>query len=357
MALLAVGCIAAAGVPNSTDAAACIKLSILFPTIGSEFRNVDAGTSSISTDAGTSLKPALDAAGELPRLHSLIVARDGKILLERYFNGRKPTSLANVKSVSKSVIASLVGIAAGRRLLSLDDPVSKFFPDITDPAKRAITVEDLLTMRSGLESTSSRNYGAWVKSGNWVRYVFAQPLVADPGTQMIYSTGNSHALSAILSKATKATTWAFAQEALAKPLGVSLAQWSRDPQGVYFGGNEMLMTPRQMLAFGELYRNGGRVDGRQILSEAFVHDSFEPRGRSRISGREYGYGWWIREVAGRQAYYAWGFGGQYIYLIPSLDLVVVSTSAATVSEDRRDHRRTVDEIIEHLIVAPLAESN
>ena len=78
-----------------------------------------------------------------------------------------------------------------------------------------------------------------------------------------------------------------------------------------------------------------------------------PRGRSRISGREYGYGWWMREMAGRQAYYAWGFGGQFIVLVPSLDLVVVSTSAATVSEDRRTHRRTVDDIIEHLIVAPI----
>ena len=345
MALLAVGCIAAARVQDGTALTLCVSPSILFPTIGQASRNSD-------TDAV--VKPALDAAAELPRLHSLIVARHGNIVLERYFNGRKPTSLANVKSVSKSVIAALVGIAADRRLLSLDDPVSKYFPDITDPAKRAITVEDLLTMRSGLESTSSANYGAWVKSGNWVRHVFARPIVAEPGTQMIYSTGNSHVLSAILAKTTKATTWTFAQEALAKPLGFSLPQWSRDPQGVYFGGNEMLMTPRQMLAFGHLYLNSGRVAGRQIVSEEFVKDSFEPRGRSRISGREYGYGWWIREVAGRQAFYAWGFGGQYIYLIPSLDLVVVSTSAATVGEDRRDHRRSVDEIIEHLVVAPLA---
>ena len=95
----------------------------------------------------------------------------------------------------------------------------------------------------------------------------------------------------------------------------------------------------------------------QIVSAKFVGDSFEPRGRSRISGREYGYGWWIREMAGRKAGYAWGFGGQFIVLVPSLDLVIVSTSAATVSEDRRDHRRTVDEIIEYLIVAPLAGAN
>jgi CubicO group peptidase (beta-lactamase class C family) len=224
---------------------------------------------------------------------------------------------------------------------------------VADPAKRAITVEDLLTMRSGLESTSSRNYGAWVQSSNWIRHALAKPLVAAPGTQMIYSTGNSHLLSAIVTKAAGKSTLAFAQEALAKPLGFSLSPWVRDPQGNYFGGNEMLMTPRQMLAFGEMYRSSGQVNGRQILSKDFIEDTFEARGRSRISGREYGYGWWIREMAGRKAYYAWGFGGQYIVLVPSLDLTVVSTSAATVSEDRRDHRRTVDEIIEQLIVAAL----
>ena len=96
-------------------------------------------------------------------------------------------------------------------------------------------------------------------------------------------------------------------------------QWPRDPQGIYFGGNDMLMTPRQMLAFGELYLGRGRVEGRQVVPEKFVEESFVPRGRSRISGREYGYGWWIREMAGRQTYYAWGFGGQFIILVPSLD--------------------------------------
>jgi CubicO group peptidase (beta-lactamase class C family) len=114
------------------------------------------------------------------------------------------------------------------------------------------------------------------------------------------------------------------------------------------------MTPRQMLAFGELYLNGGQTGGRQIISKRFIEETFEARGRSRISGREYGYGWWMREMAGRQTYYAWGFGGQFIVLVPSLDLVVVSTSAPTVSDDRREHRRSVDDIIEHLIIAPLS---
>jgi CubicO group peptidase (beta-lactamase class C family) len=298
------------------------------------------------------LDPAIKAASELPRLHSLLVSRRGEIVLERYFNGHRATTPANVKSVSKSVIAALVGIAADRKLLSLDQPIAPYFPDLPE-SKRGITVEHLLTMQSGLESTSSRNYGAWVQSPNWVRHALAKPLVADPGTQMIYSTGNTHLLSAILTRATGKSTWQFAQETLAKPLGFSLSPWLRDPQGVYFGGNEMVMTPRQMLAFGELYRNAGQLNGQEILSKHFVRETFVPRGRSRISGREYGYGWWMREMAGRPAYYAWGFGGQYIVLVPSLDLTVVSTSAATVSEDRRDHRRTVDDIIEQLIVAPL----
>jgi CubicO group peptidase (beta-lactamase class C family) len=307
--------------------------------------------------AGTSytaglLEPAVKAASELPRLYSLVVSQRGAIILERYFNGRRETSPANVKSVSKSVISALIGIAADRKLLTLNDPIAKYFPDVPEP-KRSITIEQLLAMQSGLESTSNRNYGAWVQSANWVRFALARPMDAAPGTQMIYSTGNTHILSAILTKATGKSTWQFAQEALAKPLGFSLAPWMRDPQGIYFGGNEMLMTPRQMLAFGEMYRNGGLANGRQLLSKKFIDQTFEPRGRSRISGREYGYGWWMREMAGRQTYYAWGFGGQYIVLVPSLDLTVVSTSSAAVSENRRDHRRTVEEIIEQLIVAPL----
>ncbi len=304
------------------------------------------------SDSPGVLAPAVNAAKELPRLYSLLVSHRGTTILERYFNGRRETTPANVKSVSKSVISALVGIAADRKLLTLDQTIGTYFPDLPQP-KREITIEHLLTMQSGLESTSNRNYGAWVQSPNWVRHALARPMLTAPGTQMIYSTGNTHILSAILTRATGKSTWQFAQETLAKPLGFTLAQWVRDPQGVYFGGNEMVMTPKQMLAFGEMYRNGGQVNGRQILSRDFVDDTFEPRGRSRISGREYGYGWWMREMDGRKAYYAWGFGGQYIVLVPSLELTVVSTSAATVGEDRREHRRTVEDIIEQFVVAAL----
>jgi CubicO group peptidase (beta-lactamase class C family) len=171
---------------------------------------------------------------------------------------------------------------------------------------------------------------------------------------MEYSTGNTHLLSAILTKASRTSTWQFANDALAAPLGFTLARWPQDPQGIYFGGNDMLLTPRQMLTFGELYLNRGRANGRQVVPEPWIDRSFVSRARSYWSDQEYGYGWWIRALGGHRAYYAWGFGGQYIFVVPDLELVVVTTSASTVAEDRRSHRRNVFDMVEYLIVEPVS---
>jgi CubicO group peptidase (beta-lactamase class C family) len=217
--------------------------------------------------------------------------------------------------------------------------------------KRRITVEDLLTMRSGMESTSFDNYGAWVSSRNWVQYVLRQPMILEPGTAVEYSTGSSHLLSAILTRATKSSTHQFAQKVLAGPLGFTLAPWPRDPQGIYFGGNDMLLTPRQMVAFGELYLNGGEYKGRRVLPAEWIASSCVPRGRSRFNPDQgYGYGWWTRDFAGAQACFAWGFGGQYVFVFKSLALVVVTTSSTAVSDERRDHRRAIFEILERDII-------
>jgi CubicO group peptidase (beta-lactamase class C family) len=307
---------------------------------------------------GEPFAQALALAAELPRLHSLLVSVRGEMVLERYFNGTRATRPANVKSVSKSIISALVGIAIARGTIpSVGTPISTWFQELkksADPRKAAITIEDLLTMRSGLESTSNRNYGAWVNSRNWVQYALSRPLLAQPGTVMDYSTGNTHLLSAILTRASKTNTWQFAQDALAGPLGFTLARWPRDPQGIYFGGNDMELTPRQMIAFGELYLNMGRADDNAVVPDRWIEQSWQARGRSNWSGDQYGYGWWIRDLAGYQAFYAWGFGGQYIIVVPELQLVVATTSASTIAEDRRSHRRTVFGLVEHLIVGTLS---
>ena len=315
---------------------------------------------------------AIDQAAKgLPRLHSLLVSRDGELIFERYYNGVRPERPANIKSASKSVISALVGIAIDRRLIrDVETPITTYFPDLEqspDARKREITVEHLLTMRSGLEGTSNRNYGAWVTSRNWVRHALARPMFAEPGEQMEYSTGNTHLLSAILTTATEQSTLGFANEVLARPLGFTLAPWPRDPQGIYFGGNDMLMTPRQMLAFGELYLGRGRANGQQIVPAAWVERSCEGRARSRRPGspafgrsrgfdpmrdRQYGYGWWVYEIRGYETCFAWGYGGQYIFVMPQLELVVVTTSSPTVSDERSSHRRVVFDVLDRLIVAP-----
>lgn len=308
------------------------------------------------------LAPAIQAAAQLPRLHSFLVSQRGELVIERYYHGIRPTRPANIKSVAKSVISALVGIAIERDLLDgVTQPIASFFPEAfraeADAPKRRITIEDLLTMRSGLESTSSRNYGAWVRSSHWVRYALAQPLLSPPGTEMDYSTGNTHLLSAILTRASKQTTRQFAQQVLARPLGFTLPEWPRDPQGIYFGGNDMLMTPRQMLAFGEMYRNHGMVNGTRVVPAAWIDASFVPRGRSGWSDQQYGYGWWLRDVAGHRVSYAWGYGGQFIFVAPDLDLVVVTTSATATDDERRDHRRSVQEMVEQLVIAPIAATS
>jgi len=299
------------------------------------------------------------AAAELPRLHGLLVSHRGQLVLEYYAKGHHANRLANIKSASKSIIATLVGIAIERRLIAgVREPIARWFPELRtdpEPRKRAITIEDLLTMRSGLESTSGGNYGRWVTSRNWVRFALERPMVSEPGTSMEYSTGTSHLLSAILTKASGKTTHQFATEVLAKPLGMTLARWPRDPQGIYFGGNEMLMTPRQMIAFGELWLNRGRAKGAQVVPASWVDTSCRPRTRSRWDpDREYGYGWWTQTFRGHRACFAWGFGGQYIFVFHELDLVVAVTSSTTVSDERRGYRRQLFDLLETHILPPPA---
>ena len=118
----------------------------------------------------------------------------------------------------------------------------------------------------------------------------------------------------------------------------------------------MLLTPRQMLAFGELYLKRGTIQGKEILAASWIDASFVPRGRSRWSEQMYGYGWWVRPVLGLQTYYAWGYGGQFIVVSPELALVVVTTSATTADTARRDHRDAVWGVIEQVVGATAAKA-
>jgi len=192
-----------------------------------------------------------------------------------------------------------------------------------------ITLDHLLSMRAGLERTSGRqNYGRWVASPNWIGFALTRPFVDEPGGAMLYSTGNTHLLSAILTDLSGRTTLELARDWLGSPLGIAIPAWTRDPQGVYFGGNEMALSPLALLRFGEMYRNGGVTGGKRVLPESWIRASWTPRTHDRHDDG-YGYGWFITEAHGQPIYYAWGFGGQMLYVIPSLRLTIVVTSDST----------------------------
>jgi CubicO group peptidase (beta-lactamase class C family) len=296
------------------------------------------------------LEQTLDQAAALPSLHALLVARAGEERVGQVFRGPGLDRPVNVKSVSKSVMSALAGAAIERGILAgVDQRIAPVLdglvPPDADPRVTAITVDHLLTMRAGLERTSGPNYGRWVNSPDWVRYALSRPFVDQPGGRMLYSTGSYHLLSAVLTQASGRSTLELAREWLGGPLGIDIPPWTRDPQGFYLGGNNMRLAPRALLRFGEMYRQGGSYRSRRVLPASWVEASWTPRVRSRFTGHHYGYGWFIAQARGLRVCYAWGYGGQMIYVVPDLALTVVITSDDTAPSGRSGYVRRLHQLL------------
>jgi CubicO group peptidase (beta-lactamase class C family) len=275
--------------------------------------------------------PALDRARGLDQLNAIVIGVDGEIVAAEAFRGPAVDRAVNVKSVSKTIVAALTGIAIDRGDLpgteaTLGEVAPGLIPRDADPQVAGITVADLLTMQAGLERTSGGNYGGWVSSRNWVANALSRPMVRDPGEGMLYSTGSYHILGAVLTEVTGRSLLEQARDGLGRPLDIDVPPWTRDPQGYYMGGNEMAMSPLAMFRFGEVYRLEGAFGGARVLSEDWIEASFEPRTRSNFSGDLYGYGWFLRDVGRHRVAYARGYGGQMIFVVPSLRLTVAITS-------------------------------
>ncbi len=291
----------------------------------------------------SALEMTLDRAESLSPLQTVVIARDGRIIAERGYRGHSPDAPTSIMSASKSVISALVGIAIDKGVLDGTDQLiapilKKDLPADPDPRLARVTVGNLLSMQAGLGSTSGPRYGAWVASRNWVRFALAQPFEDDPGGRMIYSTGSTHLLSAILTRESGRSTLALARDWLGPLKGFSIAGWDRDPQGIRVGGNLMSMSPRSLLAFGELYRNGGLTpDGERLISREWIQRSWESRTTSRYTGDGYGYGWFSRRIGGHDVKYGWGYGGQMVYVVPDLALTVVMTSDIDSPASRTGH--------------------
>ena len=303
----------------------------------------------------------LDEAAELEALKTVVVMRGGETVAERGYRGSTPDAPTNIKSASKSVISALVGIAVDKGLLEGSEQkiaplLKRELPDDPDPRIADITVGHLLSMQAGLGRTSGPNYGSWVSSRNWVRAALAMPFDGEPGGGMLYSTGSTHLLSAILTRVGGRPTLALAREWLEPVEGFRIASWDRDPQGIYLGGNQMAMSARSLAAFGELYRKGGMAGGRRVLSQGWIDQSWTVRTHSVFNGDGYGYGWFIRELGGHDVRYAWGYGGQMLYIVPELALTVVMTSAEDNPSARTGYRDALHALAARLIEAAAQEA-
>lgn len=297
---------------------------------------------------------ALNMAADFPRLHSIMAAHDGDVIIAEAFRGPGLDTPANIKSLSKTVLSAVVGGAVDRGEVRLDQAITDLMPnripDNATPGIERITLANLVSMQAGLERTSGRNYGRWVVSNDWVAYALSRPFVDEPGGRMLYSTGSTHLASVALTETTGRSTLALAREYLGEPLGIRIDPWLRDPQGAYFGGNDMVMSPRDLLTFGEMYRQGGRHNGVQVLSEDWVATSWEPNDRSPWTDDAYGYGWFITELAGETVYYGRGFGGQVLYVVPSVALTVVITSDPNPPSPGGRYLRELHQIVAQVLI-------
>ncbi|GFE63934.1 serine hydrolase domain-containing protein [Litoreibacter roseus] len=275
-----------------------------------------------------------DAARALDQLHGIVISHKGQTVLAEAFRGPSLERPAPIKSVSKTIVAALLGAAVDNGDVDsvtarISDLAPNLIPAGADPRVASITLEDLVTLRSGLERTSGANYGGWVSSSNWVANALRRPMIADPGGRMLYSTGSFHVLGAVLSEVTGQSLLQQARTRIGIPLGIDIPAWTRDPQGRYLGGNEMALSPYSMIRFGEMYRLNGQWRDQQVLSQGWVNQSLVARTQSPFSGLAYGYGWFLTQTGDPRIAIARGYGGQIIAVVPDRELTIAITSDPT----------------------------
>jgi CubicO group peptidase (beta-lactamase class C family) len=260
----------------------------------------------------------------------------------------------NVRSVTKSVLSALVGITIEQNILkSLDIKLGDFFNNL-DKEKSAITLHQLLSMTSGFPYIDGVSpMIRLLTSKNWIQHILQIPLQSPPGKEYIYSTASSHLMAGVLNQLLNSRLLQFAQEHLFTPLGIDPPQWERDPQGILFGGTNLFLSIDDMIKFGMFYLKNGVWNHEKLLSHQWVKSSITPH--SRIDDQyQYGYGWWLRYFPNSKnqgntfVFGAYGFGGQRIYVVPQLDLVITAISML----DLWAHTEILDNLVgEYLLPA------
>lgn len=275
-----------------------------------------------------------------PLTHSILIIRNGKIVHEKYYNRFLKNRLNNLKSVTKSVVSILIGIAIDKKLIidenqKLSDLMPELFDDKLDPDKKEITLKQILTMSAGFEwnNLGGRYRSGWDKSKNPSEYlIHTVRLKSKPGKKWNYNSALSHLLSAIINKYSGSSTLEFAKRYLFDPLGIKNIRWQKSKDGNEMGNSELHLTPRDLAKIGLLMLNEGQWEGKQIVSKEWINKSIKKYfdGFPQIGG--YGYQWHTRKFGEYESYLAAGWGGQFLIVIPGLQMIVVNTSKWNVSK-------------------------
>ena len=269
---------------------------------------------------------------------SLLVAKDGRLAVEEYFGASHADSLHDVRSIAKSVVSALAGVALRRGdLKTLDDPVSAYLdPTAGDlgPEKGGITVRHLLTMTSGFswdETGSGGSYREWIEAPDGLRYLLDSPLADPPGTRFNYNSAAVHLLGVVLQQATGTRLPDFARQAVLGPIGVSESRWEALGTASYNAGSGLRLRPRDLVRFGQLFLQRGASGARQVVPEWWVRLSTTANSSSRLDMGglrhvAYGFLWWVGPASRESFYFAAGHGGQYVVVVPGPNLVVAATN-------------------------------
>ncbi len=266
-------------------------------------------------------------------IDSVTIVRNSYMVADVSIHPFSSTSKHNIYSCTKSVVSALVGIAIDQGYIEgLQQPILSFFPQRTianrDVNKEAMTLEHLLTMTTGFRCQDSYLY-RWSglnqmrESEDWVQFVLDLPMEGEPGERFEYCNGASHLLSGIIQETTGMSANEYALEHLFGPLGISDVDWSSSPQGISVGYSELRLRPQDMAKIGVLYLNEGRWDGEQIVPSEWVNSSTSQYISATLEDG-YGYQWWVDDSS---MYLALGYRGQFIFVIPEKEMVVVFTSS------------------------------
>lgn len=265
-------------------------------------------------------------------IDSVTVIRNGYIVLDAYFYPYQKDNAHIIHSCTKSITSTLVGIAIDKGFIkNVNQGLLDFFPEITPSNmtehKKTITLENILTMATGLECRDSYKY-KWqglrnmLKSNNWTQYMLDLPMIESPGHNFEYCNGAAYLLSAIIQKSTGMRSFKFAMDNLFSPMGITDVKWRSNPQGIDVGYGKMWLKPHDMAKFGWLFLKKGKWKGNTIVSEEWVDAATKGYLEATIFDK-YGYQWWVD----KDGYYAAvGADGQRIFVVPKHNMVVVFTS-------------------------------